>query len=172
MILTGAQIVEEVKRGAITISRFDEAFVEPNSYGFHLGRTLCVYDDAEVDAYGDRSVHQIAIPETGYVLEPDHFYLGYTEECMGGDNYSAELYARYSTSACGIFIQTSAPLGHTGAIINWTLEIVVAQEVLVYPGMLIGKICFWKNLGTIEPYSGRYRMSRSVVPSRLTSGAQ
>jgi dCTP deaminase len=172
MILTGTQITREVKRGAITISHFDEAFVEPNSYGFHLGNVLCVYRNPEVDAYGAKNVDEIPISESGYTLEPNQFYLGYTLERMGGESYASELYARFSTSACGIFLQTSAPLGHTGAIINWTLEIVVAQPVRVYPGMLIGKICFWKNYGQILPYDGRYLKSTKAVPSLLSSGDQ
>jgi dCTP deaminase len=168
MILTGARIAEEVDAGNIVISHFDRANIEPNSYGFHLGDTLCVYRNAEVDAFGSRSVEEIAIPESGYVLEPDKFYLGHTLERMGSNCYASELYARLSTSLCGIFIQTSAPLGHTGAVVNWTLEIVVAHPVRIYSGLLIGKICFWMNYGKILPYTGRYAGSTRTIPSRLS----
>lgn len=168
MILTGSEIIRAVRDGDITISDFDERFIEPNSYGFHLGSRFAVYLDQEVDAFGRRRVEEEGIPEGGYVLQPDLFYLGHTHECMGSRLYASELYARLSTSLCGIFIQTSAPLGHTGAIINWTLEIVVAQPVRIYPGMLIGKICFWRNRGPISLYAGRYVASERMVPSRLS----
>jgi dCTP deaminase len=172
MILTGDRIWEAVKDGDIYISDFNPVLLEPNSYGFHLGPWLTVYLQSEVDAFGAKRTKSVAIPDSGFLLEPDRFYLGYTVECMGSRRYASELYARLSTSACGIFIQTSAPLGHTGAIIRWTLEIVVCHPVIVYPGMLIGKICFWSNRGSITPYSGRYTGSEGPVPSRLSWESQ
>jgi dCTP deaminase len=168
MILTGNQIKQAVRDGDITISSFSEDFIESNSYGFHLGKELAVYTETPIDAYGLRPVDCIQIPDNGYVLRPNFFYLGHTLEQMGSRIYAAELYARLSTSLCGMFIQTSAPLGHTGAIITWTLEIVVSHPVRVYAGMLIGKICFWKSHGQIEPYAGRYVASQFAVPSRLS----
>jgi len=168
MILTGKEIEREVERKRIVIDPFDPTFVEPNSYGFHLGRELLVYRDSIIDAYYQKNVEKIIIPESGYVLKPRRFYLGHTVERMGSQHYASELYARLSTSLCGIFIQTSCPLGHVGAIIPWTLELLVAHKVKVYPGMLIGKICFWKNQGNIVHYAGRYRASQSVLHSLLS----
>ncbi|WP_227270866.1 dCTP deaminase [Roseobacter weihaiensis] len=171
MLLTGGKIHEEVCRNAITISDFDENNLEPNSYGFRLGEEIIVYDEAEVDGLGPRRTTKVTIPEHGYVLEPDRFYLGHTYETMGSNEYASEIYARLSTSALGIFIQTSAPLGHTGAIVKWTLEIVVAQHVIAYPKMLIGKICFWENTGEVRGYAGRYAGSQTVIPSLLSAEA-
>ena len=172
MILTGSEIQRAWQRGDITISDFSPTFLEPNSYGFHLGEELLIYDDGIVDSYAQREVERIVIPDTGFRLEPDRFYLGHTAEQLGSRCYAAELFARFSTAACGVFIQTSAPLGHTGAIINWTLEIVVAQPVIVYPRMLIGKICFWTNQGDIDPYISRYVHSTHAVPSLLSWSEQ
>lgn len=169
MILTREQIMQERQNGAITIEPFDERFLEPNSYGFHLGDTLMVYDSPVVDSYEPRPTLEIRIPETGYVLRRGHFYLGSTLERMGSRRYASELYARLSTGLAGLFIQTSAPLGHTGAVIPWTLEIVAAHDVRVYPRMLIGKICFWANAGNVELYAGRYRASTTVMASLLSA---
>ncbi len=171
MLLTGNEIHQEVKRNAITISDFDARNLEPNSYGFRLGEDLIVYDETEVDGMGARRTTSVKIPEDGYMLDPDRFYLGHTYETMGSTHYASEIYARLSTSALGMFIQTSAPLGHTGAIIKWTLEIVVAQPVIAYPKMLIGKICFWENSGAVQGYSGRYAGCQTVVPSLLSAEA-
>jgi dCTP deaminase len=90
---------------------------------------------------------------------------------MGSSGHAAELYARLSTSLLGMFIQTSAPLGHTGAIIPWTLEIVVTQCVRVYARMPVGKICFWENFGSPTQYDGRYNHSHSVVHSLMSAAA-
>jgi len=107
------------------------------------------------------------IPEEGFVLQPNRFYLGTTAERIGGVNFASELYANLSAALCGMFIQTSAPLGHTGAVICWTLEIVVTQPLRVYAGARIAKVCFWTNMGQEQSYQGRYVGSRGVVPSRI-----
>jgi hypothetical protein len=129
MILTGNQIKQAVRDGDITISSFSDDFVESNSYGFHLGKELAVYTETPIDAYGLRPVDCIQIPDGGYVLRPNFFYLGHTLEQMGSRIYAAELYARLSTSLCGMFIQTSAPLGHTGALTRFGAR--KASEIVI-----------------------------------------
>ncbi|PUA41319.1 deoxycytidine triphosphate deaminase [Pseudomonas protegens] len=168
MILTGHKIKEEVTAGRIVIEPFNDEYIEPNSYRFHLNDTILVYKEGVVDAYDEKHIETFKIPPEGMVLYPKKFYLGCTLERMGSFNHASELYARLSTSLAGIFIQTSAPLGHTGAIIPWTLEILVAQPVRVYAGMPIGKICFWENCGEPTTYSGRYKNSNTVLHSKLT----
>ncbi|EKE11140.1 MAG: hypothetical protein ACD_15C00135G0001, partial [uncultured bacterium] len=50
----------------------------------------------------------------------------------------------------------------------WTLEIVVLQSIRIYVGMPIGKICFWKNFGEPDVYTGRYSNSKTMLYSLLT----
>ena len=169
MILTGDEIRVEVERGRIVIDPFDPDFLESNSYGFHLDDSLLQYTDDLLDPFGLKNVYPLTIPEDGMVLEPGELYLGRTMERMGSTHTAAHLYGRLSTSSCGIFIQASAPLGHTGAIIPWTLELTVARPVRVYPKILLGKICFWESQGTITPYQGRYHASTTVVESLLSA---
>ncbi|WP_298337455.1 hypothetical protein [Ferrimicrobium sp.] len=168
MILTGSEIALEVERGRIHIDDFDSSRIEPNSYGFRLGATILEYNDEILDAYQEVHTTRRVIPEVGLVFEPGKIYLGATKESMGSDFYAATLYARLSVSALGVWIQHSAPLGHCGAMMPWTLEIRVAQPVRLYRGMLIGKIAFWSVLGSRLKYSGRYSDSRDAVPSRFS----
>jgi dCTP deaminase len=171
MILTGPEIRRCVRDGTIMIDPFDPSCLEPNSYCFHLGSRLIVYRSALIDYRSDETladVETIEIPAGGYILKPLRFYLGHTLERMGSLRHASELYARLSTSLASIFIQTSAPLGHTGAVIPWTLEIMAIHAVRIYAGMPIGKICFWENFGAILPYAGRYSVSTTVVQSRLS----
>lgn len=167
MILTGAEIHEEVREGRICISPYDENSIEPNSYGFRLDSNFICYRDPIVDTRCKPAEYRFEIPKSGFCLEPGKFYLGNTLETMGSDNYAATLYARRSVSTMGIWIQFSAPLGHTGAIIPWTLEITAINPVVVYPGMLIGKIAFWKPKGVRSIYDGKYTGSTEAVSSRL-----
>jgi dCTP deaminase len=172
MILTGEAIARYVASGEIIIDPFEPAKLEPNSYKFGLDNKLLQYTHATIDSYGDmasKQVKEVQIDESGYVLWPGRFYLGATKERMGSVIHAAEIYARLSTSLAGIFIQTSAPLGHTGAVIPWTLEITVAHAVRIYPDMPIGKICFWVNHGVVSSYVGRYRDSNCVEESKLSA---
>lgn len=108
------------------------------------------------------------LPENGMALHPGRLYLGETMEVMGSSVYAATLYANRSTASMGMWIQFSAPLGHTGAIIPWTLEIRVAQKLIVRPGMSVGKIAFWSTVGVRDAYSGRYADSVGVRSSGLS----
>ena len=166
MILTGPEIEAMRNAGQIVIEPYDANYLEPNSYGFHLGEKLLQIDDEVVDPMVSASTTEITIPEVGYVLKPRTFYLGHTVERIGGVRFSAELFANHSTASMGMWVQTSAPLGHVGAVINWTLEICTTQAVRVYPRMRLGKICFWQNFGRIDKYEGRYTGSQSVVASK------
>ncbi|WP_079051838.1 hypothetical protein [Streptomyces regalis] len=71
-------------------------------------------------------------------------------------------------STLGVWIQFPAPLGHSGAIFPWTLEIAVAAPVRLFPGMVIGKLAFWAMQGGPVGYAGKYSGSSSAVPSRLS----
>jgi dCTP deaminase len=167
VILTGHEIASEVRRRRITISPFNRGRIEPNSYGFRLSNELLLIQQPTLDVAEQPLVMSIRIPEEGLCLLPRVLYLGSTAELIGSDHYAATLYARRSTATAGMWIQFSAPLGHTGAIIPWTLEIMVVQPTIVYPGMLIGKVAFWVPEGDICTYEGKYTGSSGAVASKL-----
>jgi dCTP deaminase len=169
VILTGTDIVRQVNAGQILIEPFHPENVEPNSYGFHLGDSMICYDEVALDCKKSPKLKTLPLLADGVLLVPGVIYLGSTLERMGSDHYAATLYARRSTSTLGMWIQVSAPLGHTGALIPWTLEITVVHPILIYPRMKIGKIAFWRPQGEIRGYQGKYSRSRSAVPSRLAA---
>jgi len=169
VILTGTEIEREVERSRIVIDPFRPGSVEPNSYGFRLSPHLIVYEDEVLDARRPPVARNIELPEDGLVLAPGTLYLGSTVERLGSPHYAATLYARCSVSTMGMWIQYSAPLGHMGAVIAWTLEIRVAHPLVVFPEMPIGKIAFWATRGRDCAYRGRYRGSVTTVASRLAA---
>lgn len=114
MILSGLQIIKFRDAKRLVIEPFDSQYVEPNSYAFHLGELIISYEEEVVDV---NNMHhprttKIFIPETGMVLHPGKFYLGHTVEKIGGLDVTSELFANLSTAAMGMWVQTSAPLGH------------------------------------------------------------
>lgn len=166
MILTGCKIEEELKAGNIRIEPFSEDQINPNSYNYRLGSTLKVFDYFD----GNKSVFkEITIPESGYILEPKKMYLGHTKEIIGSSKYAMSLIGRSSLGRYGLFLQVSANLGHTTSEHQWTLELVATLPIRLYPGMEIGQVSFWENLGVIKRYSGQYGFlnypQESFVPS-------
>lgn len=153
MILTGKKIIEEVKAGNIAIYPFDENQINPNSYNYRLGQKLKIFDYFD----GEKSIFkEIEIPEDGFTLEPGKMYLGHTKEVIGSSRYAMSLIGRSSMGRLGLFLQVSANLGHTNSKHKWTLELVAAKAIKLYPGMKIGQVSFWKNFGDVEEYKGKY----------------
>jgi dCTP deaminase len=170
MPLTGAAIAAEVARRRILIAPFAAERAAANSYGVRLAPAFMRYADAELDAQRTPQAVPFAIPPEGGELQPGTIYLAHTVETIGSPYYIMTLDALPAVSARGIWVQFSAPLGHIGAHIPWTLEIAVVHPVVVYPGMPIAKVAFWPPVGAIAHYRGRYVGSTGVVASRLTEG--
>lgn len=153
MILTGSKIKEEINAGNIVIEPFSENQVNPNSYNYRLGSTIKVFNGFD----GTRALFkEVNIPEDGYILEPRKMYLATTKEVIGSSKYAMSLIGRSSMGRYGLFLQVSANLGHTTSKHKWTLEIVATMPIILYPGMIIGQVSFWKNFGTVMKYDGRY----------------
>ena len=149
MILTGDEIKKSVLNKDIVISPFDEKQLNPNSYNYRLGDEITFKEDN-----GEYKTMQI--PKDGLILEPHRVYLGHTFELLGSDKYAMSLIGRSSTGRLGLFLQVSADLGHTGSVHKWTLEIVAAKAIKIYPHMITGQISFWVNYGEVSRYIGGY----------------
>ena len=159
MILTGREILKEVERGDIVIHPFNPKQVNPNSYNYCLSSTIKVF----VEMRGTKPVFkEINIPDKGFVLETGQLYLAHTREVIGSKKYAMSLIGRSSIGRLGLFLQASANLGHTSSEHQWTLELVAAKKIRIYPGMIIGQVSFWENKGELEEYKGRYgKLSQS-----------
>jgi len=157
MILTGQEIQKEVRKGKIHINPFTPEQINPNSYNFRLGKTLKVYVKPVLDAKLINKCHTITIPETGYLLKPGQLYLGHTVEEIGSDIYVPTMQARSSIGRLGLYICLNSGLGDLGYKRQWTLELHSIHPLVIYPGMKIGQMLFWKPEGKIKLYKGRYK---------------
>ncbi|GAA2695140.1 dCTP deaminase [Streptomyces lunalinharesii] len=151
MILTGSAIAAAIQTGEITIDPFDPARLSPNAYDWRLGDTLRTCD-GHLDAATPTTFTETGIPAAGTLLEPGLLYLGITHERTGSDTYAQLLNGDRTIGSLGIWVHVSAPLGHQGHAIRWTLEIQVAKPVRVYPGMTFGKLIFLTASGTPANY--------------------
>jgi deoxycytidine triphosphate deaminase len=167
MILSGQQITLERSAGRIVIDPFDEAAVNPNSYNFTLSDRLVVYTDGVLDASRQNPTEELLIPPDGLRLQANRLYLAATREVLGSEHYAPTFAARSSVARLGLFINLSAPLGDIGFIGRWTLQLYPTQDVIVYEGMPIGQMMWWKTLGAISLYDGKYQHATGPRSSML-----
>ncbi|WP_428510415.1 dCTP deaminase [Roseateles sp.] len=169
MILTGQEIRRQVESGRITIDPFRLDQLNPNSYNYRLGATLL----APVDRPDDPGCYDYVehlIPEGGYELAPGKTYLGHTVEVLGSDEFAMSLIGRSSIGRLGLFLQVSANLGHIGSCHAWTLELVAARPIILYPGMRIGQISFWTASGEADLYRHGYSRFNRPQCSKESAG--
>ncbi|MDY0810503.1 dCTP deaminase domain-containing protein [Kitasatospora purpeofusca] len=164
-ILTGPEIVRRVREGLITIEPFNPGHVNPNSYNYLLGPTLCVHRTHAIDAHTDHPLDEVTIPDGGIVLEPGRVYLGTTVETVGSGNVVPHLIGRSSMGRLGVFVEFSAEMGNLGAVHRWTLEIEAVQRTRVYAGDRVGQIFFCEAQGEVREYDGHFgRINDATAP--------
>ncbi|MEU7023936.1 deoxycytidine triphosphate deaminase [Streptomyces sp. NPDC046203] len=169
MILTGPAIAAARAAGEIAIEPYEPNRVSPNAYDWRLGDSLRLHDGS-LDAATPTEFSEVVIPEAGYMLLPDILYLGTTYERTGSETYAQLLNGDRTIGALGIWVHVSAPLGHQGHAIRWTLEIRTSRPVRVYPRMTFGKLVFLQTLGATASYQQhglKYRFSEGIETSRL-----
>ncbi len=150
MILTDKRILEEMGKGTIKIEPYNREDLGSNSYDVHLGSTLARYVDEVLDAKKHNKIEPFEIPEDGFVLLPNEFYLGVTMEYTETHAHVPFLEGKSSTGRLGIDIHATAGKGDVGFCGNWTLEISVKQPVKIYKGMPIGQLIYFPVDGEIE----------------------
>lgn len=162
MILSDTQIQASLASGAIKIEPYRPGCLGSNSYDVHLGKILATYDSQILDAKSHNKITYFEIPEEGFVLEPQCFYLGVTEEYTETHQHVPFLEGKSSIGRLGIDIHATAGKGDVGFCNFWTLEISVKQPVRVYAGMPVGQLIYFEVQGEIlTPYnqkeSAKYR---------------
>ncbi len=156
MILSDSEILKFVESKDIVVEPFDRNCLGCNSYDVHLGPKLALYKNRVLDAKKHNEIEFFDIPEEGYVLEPEQFYLGSTAEYTESHKHVPFLEGKSSVGRLGIDIHATAGKGDVGFCNYWTLEISVKQPVRVYPGMPIGQLIFFNVDGDILiPYGSK-----------------
>ncbi|SEA10159.1 dCTP deaminase [Arachidicoccus rhizosphaerae] len=167
MILSDKRILEEMDKGTIKITPFVREQLGSNSYDVHLGSTLAVYKQRVLDAKKHNEIEFFEIPEEGFVLQPDQFYLGVTQEYTETHVHVPFLEGKSSTGRLGIDIHATAGKGDVGFCGNWTLEISCKQPVRVYKFMPIGQLIYFPVEGEIEvKYNQKKNAKYSGQPNK------
>jgi dCTP deaminase len=161
MILKADEIKKQVKRKNIVIEPFDEQYLKPNSYIYHISDTILEIEES-IDPKEEIKTKEIHIPKEGVILVPHKLYLATTQETLGSTKYVTSLIGRARTGRLGLFTQITADLGQLGKAHKWTLEIHVVQPLKIYPNMEIGQVTFWRTKGKIEKDNVEYYATKDT----------
>lgn len=170
MILTGPAIREAMQAGDVQIDPFEPGMIQPNGVDLHMGEELIAFEDGAFDirrAPEHGTTHHLSADE-GYVLQPGALYLIATRETVASTRYAQWLFGDRSCGSMGLWVQVSAPLGHTGSRIRWTLELRVVKPLRIYAGMRCCKVCFLTNAGDIQLYGSEHFIGGKYLENRVT----
>lgn len=167
MILTGKEILREVKADRIKIDPFDPRFLTTNSYDLNLGEYFIRYTSKILDPKKPAKFRKMKIPKRGMVLKKNEFILGSTRQRVGSDFYVPIIHAKSGVARMGLFVHVTADLIDIGSHGNSTLQLYATLPIKLYPGMPIAQVSFWVPKGDIVLYSGKYQNSVGPQPSLI-----
>ncbi|MBQ8785222.1 MAG: dCTP deaminase [Alphaproteobacteria bacterium] len=167
MILTGNKIIEEVKNNHIIIKPFNKDAVTTNSYDLTLSDKLVIYTDEILDPKKEPHTKIVEIPDEGYELKRGEFLLGSSNEFVGSDFYVPIVHAKSSIARLGLFIHITSGLFDIGCKCNVTFHLYATMPIKLYKNMPIAQLTFWKTLGDIKLYNGKYQNDHGAVASRI-----
>ena len=168
-MLTGNEILKQVKKGNILIAPFELSQLNPNSYNVRLAQRLKVYEKGAIldPTQENQCYNEIMIPKEGFVLVPNTLYIGSTIETIGTDKYISAIDGRSSMGRLGMQIHLTAGFGDIGFEGNYTLEITVVNPLRIYAGYPIAQVYFEKPDGKVDfLYHGRYQYQSGATESK------
>ncbi len=167
-MLSGEEILKQMKLGNIVIKPFDLSCLGSNSYYLHIADELVIYDEDVLECKRKNKTRKVTIPKEGYVLRPGELYLSRTVEYTETNHYVPLLSGRLSLAALGVTIHITAGFGDNGFKGTWTLEICCIKPVRIYPGMKVGQVCYFPIVGDDNiKYQGKYLGQVETTPSRI-----
>lgn len=167
MILSGREIDARMGQDII-IRPYDKSRLNPNSYNLELHDELLIYTKKQLDMKKNNAWTTLAIPQEGFVLEPNRLYLGRTREYTETRNLVPMLEGRSSVGRLGLFVHVTAGFGDVGFRGFWTLEMFSVQPIRIYAGVQICQIYYHTLQGESESYaSGKYQDNQGIQPSLL-----
>src|SRR5580700_1900404 len=166
MILSGNEIRQQLG-GNVVIDPFEPANLNPNSYNLTLHHELMTYEEIVLDMRKANRVRRIEIPPDGLVLSPNQLYLGRTVERTETHNYVPMIEGRSSVGRLGLFVHITAGFGDVGFCGYWTLEIVCASAIRIYPHIEICQIFYHLIEGDYHTYNKKYQHNSGIQPSFL-----
>ncbi|MEO7745459.1 MAG: dCTP deaminase [Actinomycetota bacterium] len=181
MLLSDRDIRAELASGRVALDPLDLAMVQPSSVDVRLDRYFRLFDNHKYPVI-DPSIDQPDLtrlvkvePDESFVLHPGEFVLGSTyEQITLPDDVAARLEGKSSLGRLGLLTHSTAGFIDPGFDGHVTLELsnVATLPILLWPGMKIGQLCFFRLSSPAEhpygsgPYGSRYQGQRGPTASR------
>ena len=181
MLLSDRDIKAELEKGRVRLDPLDLAMVQPASVDIRLDRFFRTFENHKY-AYIDPASEQEGLtrlvevkPDEPFVLHPGEFVLGSTFEVVTlPDDVAARVEGKSSLGRLGLLTHATAGFVDPGFSGHVTLELsnVANLPVMLYPGMKIGQLCFFRMSSASEHpygssvYGSRYQGQRGPTPSR------
>lgn len=181
MLLSDRDIKVEIASGRVGVDPYLESMVQPSSIDVRLDRIFRVFENHRYP-HIDPSVEQPDLTrevategDEPFVLHPGEFVLGSTFEVISlPDDVAARLEGKSSLGRLGLLTHSTAGFIDPGFSGHVTLELanVATLPILLWPGMKIGQVCFFRMTSPAEfpygssIYGSRYQGQRGPTPSR------
>ncbi|MEN9741941.1 MAG: hypothetical protein RIR66_897 [Actinomycetota bacterium] len=181
MLLSDKDIKAEIGSGRVGMEPYDVAMVQPSSIDVRLDRFFRVFENhryPHIDPSTEQAelTREVAtVGDEPFVLHPGEFVLGSTYEVVTLPNdIAARLEGKSSLGRLGLLTHSTAGFIDPGFSGHVTLELanVATLPILLYPGMKIGQVCFFRMTSESEHpygssvYGSRYHGQRGPTPSR------
>ncbi|MDV3222582.1 dCTP deaminase [Intrasporangium sp.] len=168
MLLSDKDIRAEIDAGRVVLDPYDPAMIQPSSIDVRLDKYFRLFDNHKYP-YIDPAQEQpeltrlveVGADEDSFVLHPGEFVLGSTLETVTlPDDLAARVEGKSSLGRLGLMTHATAGFVDPGFSGHVTLELsnVATLPIMLYPGMKIGQLAFFRLSSSAEhPYgSGKY----------------
>ncbi len=181
MLLSDRDIRAELASGRVGLEPLEPAMIQPSSIDVRLDKFFRLFDNHKypvIDPAADQPELTRLVetsPGDPFVLHPGEFVLGSTyEQVTLPDDIAARLEGKSSLGRLGLLTHSTAGFVDPGFSGHVTLELsnVATLPILLWPGMKIGQLCFFRLSSAAEfpygsqRYGSRYQGQRGPTASR------
>jgi dCTP deaminase len=181
VLLSDRDIKAELDTERVRIDPYDPGMIQPSSIDVRLDKYFRLFDNHKypvIDPAKDQPELTRLVevdPEDGFVLHPGEFVLGSTLETVSlPADLAARVEGKSSLGRLGLLTHATAGFVDPGFSGHVTLELsnVATLPIILWPGMKIGQLCFFRLSSPAEnpygsaKYGSHYQGQRGPTASR------
>ena len=169
-ILTGTEIIRQVKEERLFISEFDEKRVNPVSYNVRAGESVSILtgvsfiDMHDPSSYEGRYITYKLDSTKGFMCRPGISYLIPIRERIYSPVFEPILTGRSSCGRLGVRPHEEAGFGDIGYDGHLCMQLKVTIPTRIYAGDPLTQLYFLTPYGSTEmQYNGKYQKTDEIV---------
>ena len=181
VLLSDRDIKAEIDTERVRLDPYDPGMIQPSSIDVRLDKFFRLFDNHKypvIDPAKDQPELTRLVevePDDGFVLHPGEFVLGSTLETVSlPDDLAARVEGKSSLGRLGLLTHATAGFVDPGCSGHVTLELsnVATLPIILWPGMKIGQLCFFRLSSPAEnpygsaKYGSHYQGQRGPTASR------